>query len=140
MIFRINHYYHPDHEMAELLASIDRKLDIVLRREKWLMTDYSKIQEDITAQRTVLQGIVVGVQGLNASNADLTQQVADLKAAIAANDPAATQAAIDALDQSVQDNTTLVANLIPAVTANTPTPAAEAAAAVSDAAAPTTGA
>ena len=100
------------------------------------MVDFTKAQADIAAQTTVLQGVVVGVQALNASNTDLTAQVAALKAAVAANDPTAVQAALDNIDAGIQGNTTLVQNLIPAVTANTPTPPAAAAAAAAAAATP----
>jgi hypothetical protein len=135
MHFHIHHHIEPSSEVLSRLDAINQKLD---RMERLIMADYTKLTADITAQKTVLQGIVLGVQGLNASNAAQSQQISDLKTALAAasvTDPTV-QAAVDALDQSVQDNTGLVANLIPAVTANTPTPLAAAAAAATAAAAP----
>ena len=111
-------------------------LSLILQKENLIMVDYAKLTADITAQTTVLESVVVGVQGLNASNATLAAQVATLQAAVAANGDPALQAAADALDQTVQANTALVANLIPAVTANTPTPAPDAAAAATAAATP----
>lgn len=100
--------------------------------------DLTKITADIAAQTTILQSVVVAVQGLNASNAAQAQQITDLKTALAAAqvvDPAV-QAAADALDKSVQANTALVSGLIPAATANTPTPPAAAQAAATAAATP----
>jgi hypothetical protein len=127
-----------DAKLDRLDAKLDRLLKITNRTENELMIDTTKITADITAQTTVLQGVVVAAQALNANNAALTQQVADLKAAVAAagTPDAATQAAIDQLDAGVTANTTIVAGLVPAVTANTPTPAPVAAAAVAQAATP----
>lgn len=107
----------------------------ILRKMENMMADLKKLTADIAAQKTVLAGVVIGVQALNASNAAQTQQIADLKAALAAagvEDPGV-QAAIDALDQSVQDNTTLVSGLVPAVTQNTSVSAATAEQAATDA-------
>lgn len=102
------------------------------------MIDTTKITADIAKQTTVLQGVVVATQALNANNAALVQQVADLKAAVAAagTPDATTQAALDALDASVNTNTDLVAGLVPAVTVNTDTPPAVADAAAAQAATP----
>ena len=97
-----------------------------------------KLLADMTAQTTVLNSLVLFVQGQNASNADLTKQVADLKAALAAaqvNDPVV-QAAIDAIDATAQSNTALAQGALPAVTANTSTPPADASAAATAAATP----
>jgi hypothetical protein len=139
------HRHHDSNPMADAPAyavELDAKLDwilrVITRTENELMIDTAKITADITAQTTVLQGVVVATQALNANNAALTQQVADLKAAVAAagTPDATTQAAIDALDASVAANTSLVSGLVPAVTQNTPTPPAEAAAAATAATAP----
>ncbi len=122
-------------EMREMLTRI---LVAINRTESEIMIDTTKVTADIAAQTSVLQGLVVFVQSQNSANAALTQQVADLKAALAAagTPDATTQAALDALDQTVQANTALVANIMPAVTANTPTPAADATAAATAAATP----
>ena len=122
----------------EIIERLDRLLKITNRTENEIMIDTAKITADIAAQTTVLQGVVVATQALNANNTALTQQVADLKTALAAagTPDAATQAAIDALDASVNANTTLVAGLVPAVTANTSTPPPVAAAAATAAATP----
>lgn len=113
-------------------------LRIIIGKESTLMVDYTKLQADITAQTSVLQSLVVGVQGMHDVNVAEAQQVADLKAALAAAGvtDAAVQATVDAIDQSVQNNTAIAAALIPAVTANTPTPPDEAAAAAAAAAPP----
>ena len=122
-------------ELREMLKLIR---GVVTLTEQELMIDTTKITADIAAQTTVLQGVVVATQALNANNAALTQQVADLKAAVAAagTPDATTQAALDALDASVTANTNLVSGLVPAVTANTPTPASVAAAAATQAETP----
>lgn len=110
----------------------------ILEKLENIMIDLTQITADITAQTTVLNGLVIGVQNLNASNAAQAQQISDLKAALAAasvSDPAVI-AAVAALDQTVQSNTALAAGLVPAVTANTATPPAAAAAAAQTAATP----
>jgi|SRR5579872_1668136 len=135
ILFGFNRHQHQDtFSVAPPWAiELDAKLNRIL---ELTMTDFTKLQADITAQTTVLQSVVTAVQGLNESNAAQAKQITDLKAALAANDPAAAQAAADALDASVQANTALVAGLVPAVTENTPTPSAEAATAATAAAAP----
>jgi hypothetical protein len=122
----------------EIIERLDRLLRITNRTENELMIDTTKITADIAKQTTVLQGVVVATQALNANNAALVQQVADLKAAVAAagTPDATTQAALDALDASVNTNTDLVAGLVPAVTVNTDTPPAVADAAAAQAATP----
>ena len=122
----------------EIIERLDRLLKIANRTEIEIMIDTTKITADIAAQTTVLQGVVVATQALNANAAAQAQQIADLKAALAAagTPDAATQAALDKLDASVTANTTLVAGLVPAVTVNTPTPPADAAAAAAQAATP----
>lgn len=100
--------------------------------------DTSKILADVTAQTTVLNGLVVFVQGQQAANADQAKQIVDLKAALAAaqvSDPAV-QAAVDAIDATVQSNTALAQGVLPAATANTSTPPAAAEAAATTAATP----
>lgn len=91
--------------------------------------DTTKLLADMTSQTTVLNSLVLFVQGQKTSNDELTQQVADLKAALAAaqvNDPVV-QAAVDAIDGIAVSNTALAQGALPAVTANTPTPPAQAA-------------
>lgn len=133
MPFHIHHHIEPSSEVLSRLDAINRKLD---HMERLIMVDYTKLIADISAQTTVLQGVVVGVQGLNASNVTLAAQVADLQAAVAASGDPALQTAANAIDQTVQANTALVANLIPAVTSNTLITATAADAAATAAAAP----
>lgn len=90
------------------------------------MVDTAKILADITAQTTVMSGLVTFVQAQQSANADQAKQIADLKAALAAaqvSDPAV-QAAIDAMDATVQSNTALAQGVLPAAAANTPDPSA----------------
>ncbi len=117
-----HNHYHNDGLGSEVQALFVKLTDLINEGFNQMAVDFTKITADITAQTTVLQGVAVGVQGLQASNAAQAQQIVDLKAALAAaqvTDPAV-QAAADALDKSIQDNTALVSGLIPAATANTP--------------------
>ena len=137
-LFALNHHHceTPWDSAPPYALELREMLSLILQKENILMVDYTKLTADITAQTTVLQSVVVGVQGLNAANATLATQVATLQAAVTAKGDPALQAAADAVDATVQANTALVANLIPAVTANTPTTAPVAAAAAAAAASP----
>lgn len=122
MRFDIHHHIVLSPEVRGRFDDISRKLDLMNQRINRMAVDTSKILADITAQTTVLNGLVAFVQAINTTNADQAKQIDDLKAALAAaqvNDPAV-QAAIDALDATVQSNTALAAGVMPAATANTP--------------------
>ncbi len=109
-------------EVTAQLYAFQHKLDLIVTRMDQMAVDTTKILADITAQTTVLQGLVTFVQAINTTNATQAQQIIDLKAALDAagsNDPAV-QAVIDAMDKTVQDNTALAAGVMPAATANTP--------------------
>ena len=67
------------------------------------MATLADIQADVTRQGTVITSVVTLLQGLNDQ----------LKAALAANDPAAIQAVIDSIDTNTK-------SLSDAVVANTP--------------------
>lgn len=85
------------------LDRIERKLDLVLAKETKEMATIADIQAAVTAEKTVEDSVVTLLQTLSA----------DLKAALAANDPAALQAVVDSIN-------TNAAALAAAVTANTP--------------------
>src|ERR1035437_5583022 len=108
------HRHHCADPMADAPAyaiEIDEKLDRLLkitnRTENEIMFDAAKTTADIAKQTTVLQGVVVAAQALNANNVALTQQTADLKAAAAAagSTDAAMQDALNKLDAGVNANT-----------------------------------
>lgn len=84
------------------------KLDAILKREATMAVDVSKIQADVAAQTTVTQSAVA-----------LLQQLTDALKNIPPSTDPQTQAAIDALAQSIEANT---ASLADAITKNTPTP------------------
>lgn len=85
------------------LTSIESKLDLLLAKESKLMATIADIQAAVTAEQTVEASVITLLQTLSA----------DLKAALAANDPAALQAVVDSIN-------TNAAALAAAVTANTP--------------------
>ncbi len=85
------------------LDRIEAKIDRLLKQEAMVMATLSDITAAVTAEKTVEDSVVVLLQNLSAQ----------LKAAIAANDPVAMQAIVD----SINSNTTALAS---AVTANTP--------------------
>ena len=89
---------------ARALGWLERRLfhTIISNQEK-IMATLADIQAAVAAERTVEDSVVTLLQTLSA----------DLKAAIAANDPAAMQAVVDTIDQNT-------AALSAAVTANTP--------------------
>lgn len=72
------------------------------------MADFSKVQADVAAQTSVIQGVTTLLT-------NLSQQITALKGA--GDMDAATQAAIDSLAQSVESNNLALSN---AVAANTP--------------------
>jgi uncharacterized protein YoxC len=89
-----------DPETARRLDQIETALLSIGRN---IMATLKDIQDDVTAEKTVIDSAVALLAGLS-------QQ---LKDAIAANDPAALQAIVDGLDANK-------AELAAAVTANTP--------------------
>jgi uncharacterized protein YoxC len=95
----INVTFH-DPETARRLDQIETALLSIGRN---IMATLKDIQDDVTAEKTVIDSAVALLAGLS-------QQ---LKDAIAANDPAALQAIVDGLDANK-------AELAAAVTANTP--------------------
>lgn len=120
--FDRHHIKHPWKDAPPWALELRIMMGQILEREYAMAIDTNKLLADVTAQTTVLQGVVVAQKGLSDGNAALTQQVADLKAALAAagtTDPA-TQAALDAIDATVQSNTSLVSGLVSAVAANVP--------------------
>lgn len=138
-----HHIKHPWENAPPWALELRIMLGLILLENTQMTIDSSKLLADVTAQTTVLQGVVIGQKALSDSNAALTQQVADLKAALDAagtTDPTV-QAALDAIDATVQANTGLVSGLVPAVAANTPDASATTAAPASTAgtAAPASG-
>ncbi len=120
--FDRHHVKHPWADAPPWALELRIMLGQLLEKENQVMVDSTKLLADVTAQTTVLQGVVIAQKALSDSNATLSQQVADLKAALdaAGNADPAAQAALDAIDATVQSNTALVSGLVPAVQANTP--------------------
>src|SRR5882672_8045977 len=121
MRFDVHHHIELSPEVRGRFDALSHKMDRVFERINQMAVDTSKILADITAQTTVLNGLVTFVQTINTTNADQAKQIEDLKAALAAaqvNDPAV-QAAVDAMDATVQSNTALAAGVMPAAIANT---------------------
>lgn len=108
MDLNLYHYFPSESEILSRLESIERKLDLVTkverRMESGMILDFTHMIAAATAQSTVTNSVLQALQDLGAKVADLSAQLA---AAIAANDPAATaaiQAQLDALATGIQDN------------------------------------
>lgn len=103
-------------EALLLLGTIQRKEDIIMAQIDDLKANVEALIADVAAQGTVIGSAVAALNGLTAQQAVLSQQLAD---AIAAGDPAAIQAAADAIaaqNQLVVDQTAALAAAIPAGT------------------------
>jgi hypothetical protein len=106
------------------LDRIEAMLDRLLTQEAASMSDLkdvqSKIQklsDDVAAESTVTDSAVALLTGMNQTLKDVKKQLAD---AIASNDPAAIQAAADALDAVTSAVDLNSQRLADAVSANTP--------------------
>jgi polyhydroxyalkanoate synthesis regulator protein len=131
-------FWRYDPDAAARHETQSRLLRLILETQRSIAMDVSKIKADIAAQSTVLQGAVKLIQGLTATNADQSKQIADLKAALAnaGTSDASVQSALDALDESIQSNSALISSAMPALTQNTDTPPAQAQDAAAAASAP----
>ncbi len=90
-------------------TSIERKLDLLLsNQENIIMPTLADIAAADAQMKAELDAITTGVTNLNASNAKMA---ADLAAAIASNDPAALQAALDAANANVAEGQAIVTKL-----------------------------
>lgn len=110
--------------IEESVTRVEKLLFRVLRQEATematvqdLQTKLQQVQDDVTAQTTVVQSVSTVVNGLQQIIADLRGQLAQ---AISANDPAAMQAVLDGLSTV---ETSLASNnqaLAEAAVVNTP--------------------
>lgn len=125
--------------VLHILRRLDRLDQRFGNLERRIMVDFSKVNADVAAETDALTAVAKYVQGQNAALDDANAQIVALKAAIAANDPTAVQAAVDALDANVQANKALAQGILPAITANTTVEPAAAEAAAATAAAPAAG-
>lgn len=103
MKIEVHHYHHFDDTSDAKLDAILKVVKNILGKEVEQMATISDVQAKVTAEKTVVDSAVTLLGNLSQM----------LKDALAANDPAAVQAVIDAIDA----NTNELAN---AVTANTP--------------------
>lgn len=85
------------------IAQLAAGLNVVITEEKAIMATLTDIQAAVTAEKTVEDSVVTLLQ----------QLAAQLKAALAANDPAAAQAIVDQINANAKA-------LADAVAANTP--------------------
>lgn len=113
--FRYNHehhhYSHADPEVLGRLRTIERKLDLVLKKETVQMAVLQDIVDEVARTKGATASVKVAVDGLKAT---IAQLATDLAAAVAANDPVAMQAVVTDL-QSV---TSELDALAPAIVAN----------------------
>jgi biotin carboxylase len=116
----VNIRFHDDgdgsanrHLFEQILAHI-RSVDMNV---KDIQASIDTLGQKVTALETVEASTVTLLNGLSATIAQLKEQLA---AAVAANDPVAVQAAIDALGALGQKVDTDSQTLADAVTANTP--------------------
>lgn len=90
------------------LYALEGMLHRVLQKEDRIMATLADIVAADAQVKTELESIAAGIVTLQASNADLAKQLAD---AIAANDPAALQAALDAANALVTQGQAVVDSL-----------------------------
>jgi hypothetical protein len=110
------HHFPPDTEVLNRLASIEQKLDLVLRTERKMESemalDFTKMIAAAAAQSTVTNSVLQALKDLGAKVTDLSAQLA---AALAANDPVAAQKVqdqLDALATGIQTNDDAIAAAI----------------------------
>jgi predicted nucleic acid-binding Zn-ribbon protein len=102
--------------VLQKLDDLERKEDTMSKEIDLLKSNIATLVADVAAEKTVIDSAVAAISGLTSQQAVLSQQLAD---AIAANDPAAIQAAADAIaaqNQAVVDATAALAAAIPAST------------------------
>lgn len=89
-------------------ARFDCKLDVIIANQEKIMATLADVLAAEAQAKTEMDAIATGVTNLVASNAKLA---ADLAAAVASNDPAQLQAALDAANAIVTEGQTVVASL-----------------------------
>lgn len=89
-------------------AAIAHKLDLILSNQEKIMASLADIVAADAAVKAELDTITTGVTGLVASNKDLSDKLA---AAVASNDPAALQAALDQANAIVAEGQAVAAML-----------------------------
>ena len=129
MDLNLYHYFPSESEILSRLESIEQKLDLLYkverRMESGMVLDFTNMIAAAADQSTVTNSVLQTLKDLGAKVADLSAQLA---AAIAANDPAATaaiQTQLDALATGIQTNDAALAAAIATpgpAPAPTPTP------------------
>lgn len=97
MLHQILHR-HPAQD--EQLARIENKQDLTLKLGAHLLATLADLKAKVDAQGTVITSAVTLINGISA----------ELKAALASNDPAAVQAIVDELDTQSTELAAAVAN------------------------------
>src|SRR5882672_10030140 len=128
MDLNLYHYFPSESEILNRLDSIEQKLDLLTkierRMESGMVLDFTNMIAAAADQSTVTNSVLQALKDLGAKVADLSAQLA---AAIAANDPAATaaiQTQLDALATGIQTNdVALAAAIATPGPAPAPTPA-----------------
>jgi len=87
------HHYDMDPKTAEAWRLLLEALGTINRKLEKIMADIAQVTADFDAF----------VAKVAAKFADMSKQIEDLKATVAANDPSATNAAIDALDAHINN-------------------------------------
>jgi hypothetical protein len=102
MQFHIFHHIEPSSEVLSRLDAIDRKLDLILKREEYIMSAVDDTATAVAAEDTVIDGAVTLLNSLTAAitaagtdpaklaalTSDITAKTAVLAAAVIANTPA----------------------------------------------------
>jgi len=115
---------HIHQESLGELKKIGESLLSIISNQSNIMATLADIQAQntaliaaVTAEDTVIDSAVVLITGFGTTIANLQKQLAD---ALAANDPAATQAVVDAMGGTITDINTKKDALAAAVAAGTP--------------------
>lgn len=83
MIFRINHYYHPDHETADLLVGINRRLEHIMSAVDNLAAAEARVETVMTAVLADIDTLSAELAAANTANDPAIQAVADKLSALA---------------------------------------------------------
>lgn len=115
----IHHHIEPSTEVLDRLDYIGPKVDLILKNQETIMIDTTRILAEVARARTEL----ASYKALSdAQTQVISDQAAALKAAIAANDPAAIAQVQADLDKAAVDLSADNDAAAQAIAANTPKP------------------
>jgi len=103
-------------QIAKTLGLEEAQLLTILKEEKKMVESTDDIVAKITAETTVLNSVQAAVTGLSEGHATIEDEIKDLKAQIAAGQPAD----FTKIDAAIANQDTVINSLATAIPANTP--------------------